>query len=421
MDVLISQWLQKQGVSDSWLQLSTNIVGVFAILFIAWLALYLVKHQLVFIAHQAASRSKNQIDDLFIEHKVLVRISSLAPSLVVLFLAPHFIIKAEILFQFMMAGAKVAICFQIAQSLSALLNIFNSVYRSSAQEKYIPLYSTIQVLKLAIYVVASILAISYVVDRSPIYLLSGLGALTAVLLLIFQDTIKGLVASIQISANRMLAPGDWVEMPNYGADGDVIEIGLNTVKVKNFDKTVTTVPTYAFTSHSFKNWRDMYNSGGRRIKRALLLDVASVRFYGPEDIEKIGDVMLIKEYLKNKKQEINHWCEAKGFNTQDKINARQLTNVGTFRAYLEAYLQSHEAINQEMTCMVRQLPVTTAGLPLELYFFSKEQVWIKYESIQADIFDHVYAMAPVFDIRLFQHPTGFDWSINKSSNAKFSE
>lgn len=412
MNVLISQWLQEQGVSQAWLQISTTVVGIIAILFIALITHYIVKNQLVFIVHQAARRSKNQVDDLFIEHKVLIRIASLAPSLVVLFLAPHFLLKAELVFQFISVAAKVAICFQVAQCMSALLNIFNSIYRASAQEKYIPLYSTIQVLKLAIYVIASILAISYIVDRSPIYLLSGLGALTAVLLLIFQDTIKGLVASIQISANRMLAPGDWVEMPNYGADGDVIEIGLNTVKVKNFDKTITTVPTYAFTSHSFKNWRDMYNSGGRRIKRALLLDVSSIRFYAPSDIEKLNDVMLIKDYLKHKKQEINLWCEAKGLNTQDAINARQLTNVGTFRAYLEAYLKSHEAVNQEMTCMVRQLPVTNAGLPLELYFFSKEQVWVRYESIQADIFDHVYAMAPVFGVRLFQHPTGFDWANN---------
>lgn len=409
MDALISQWLQAQGVTESWLESTVNAVGVISIIVIALVVHYLVKHQLVFIAHQAAKRSKNKFDDLFIQHKVLVRIASLAPSLVVLFLSPHFIANAPVLFQLLTTIAKVAICFQVAQSLSALLNIFNSIYHTSAQEKYIPLYSTIQVLKLAIYVVASILAIAYVVDKSPIYLLSGLGALTAVLLLIFQDTIKGLVASIQISANRMLAPGDWVEMPNYGADGDVIEIGLNTVKVKNFDKTVTTVPTYAFTSHSFKNWRDMYHSGGRRVKRALLVDVSSVRFYQPDDIAKLADVNLIKDYLEKKQEDINTWCNERGLTTHDRVNARQLTNIGTFRAYIEAYLKSHEQINQEMTCMVRQLSITEAGLPLELYFFSKEQVWIKYEALQADVFDHVYAMAPVFGLRLFQHPSGYDW------------
>ena len=256
---------------------------------------------------------------------------------------------------------------------------------------------------------------SLILGKSPIYLLSGLGALTAVLILVFQDTIKGFVASIQISANKMVAPGDWVELSQYGADGTVIEIGLNTVKVQNFDKTITTVPTYALVSGSFKNWRDMFHSGGRRIKRSIIIDIATIQFYNASDIEKLQAVGLLKTYLKEKKQEIAQWCIERGIADHDLVNARQLTNIGTFRAYIEAYLASHDKVNKNMTCMVRQLPASATGLPLELYFFSKEQEWVYYEKIQSDIFDHLFAMAPLFNLRIYQQPSGFDWrtSTNK--------
>jgi miniconductance mechanosensitive channel len=265
------------------------------------------------------------------------------------------------------------------------------------------------VIKLVVYLITTILAISFVLGKSPLYLLSGLGALTAVLLLVFQDTIKGLVASIQISANRMLAPGDWIEIPHYGADGDVLEIGLNTVKVQNFDNTVTTVPTYALISGSFKNWRDMFNSGGRRIKRTIIIDVASIEFSRQDDIDKQSSINLLTHYLTEKKQAITQHNDTLGINSDNQINQRQLTNIGTFRAYIEAYLQQHDKVNSQMTCMVRQLQATPSGLPLELYFFSVDQNWVNYEKIQADIFDHLYAMAPQFHLRIFQHPTGNDW------------
>ena len=304
-----------------------------------------------------------------------------------------------------------AISFQVARCLSAALNVINSLYRDKAHQRYLPLNSSIQVIKLAIYLVATILAIAFILGRSPIYLLSGLGALTAVLLLVFQDTIKGLVASIQISANRMVAPGDWVELPKYGADGDVLEIGLNTVKIQNFDRTVTTVPTYALISGSFKNWRDMFNSGGRRIKRSIIIDIGSIEFLSKEKIASLQEFALLKNYLNEKLNQLSPNGDLDSA-LNDRKNNRQLTNVGTFRAYIESYLKEHPKVHKEMTCMVRQLAATANGLPLELYFFSNDQDWVHYEGIQADIFDHLFAMAPLFDIRIYQQPSGFDWQKN---------
>ena len=409
MNELISTWLSQQGIEAQYLALATKLTGTLTILLIAALSYYLAKYQVLKVVKKVIVRTKNTWDDLLLEHNVFTRLVLLVPFIVILFLIPLALRPEEPLANLLNVIAKVAICVQVANSISAILNVIKSIYRQSAKERYIPLNSAIQVIKLAVYLVATILALSYILDKSPIYLLSGLGALTAVLLLVFQDTIKGLVASIQISANRMVAPGDWVEIPQYGADGDVIEIGLNTVKIQNFDKTVTTVPTYALISGSFKNWRDMFNSGGRRIKRTITIDISSIHFYDQVKINQLADISLISDYLKEKQQEIVDNNKAKNLVNGSALNARQLTNVGTFRAYIEAYLKQHDKVHHQLTCMVRQLAATETGLPLELYFFSNDQNWVNYEGIQADIFDHLFAMAPHFDCRIFQHPTGYDW------------
>jgi miniconductance mechanosensitive channel len=408
MSELISTWLNNQGIAQAYLAMSTLVVGCVLIFIISALGYYLAKHQVLVFIQAVVSKTKNTWDDLLLEHNVFSRFAFLIPLLLLLFLTPILLPKDALLSTFLIVFAKIAVCFQVARSIDAILNVVNNLYRHKASERYLPLNSTIQVIKLVIYLVASILAISYILDKSPIYLLSGLGALTAVLLLVFQDTIKGLVASIQISANKMLAPGDWIEIPNYGADGDVIEIGLNTVKVKNFDNTVTTVPTYALINGSFKNWRGMLNSGGRRIKRTIIIDINSISFYQSEQIEKLKEISLLKSYLQNKSDDISKSLLAENLSNEN-INSRQLTNVGTFRAYVEAYLGNHEKIHHQMTCMVRQLAATEAGLPLEIYCFSNDQNWKNYEGIQADIFDHLFAMAAIFDLRVFQHPTGHDW------------
>lgn len=399
--------LSTYGISEQWLALSLSLLGSFILFTVALISYYITKHYVLVLIQRWVLNTRNSLDDLLLEHSVFSRISALAPIVLVFILTPSFINNDTVLQAILIILAKVAICFQTARCISALLNVIKSSCLDKAQEKYLPLNATIQVLKLSVYSVATILAIALIVDRSPLYLLSGLGALTAVLLLVFQDTIKGLVASIQISANRMVAPGDWIEMPSYGADGDVVEIGLSTVKVRNFDNTITTVPTYALISHSFKNWRGMLESQGRRIKRSIVIDTNSISFYSKEQLSALHDVDLLKEYLVKKSEEINN--SLKVTSSENSANQRKLTNIGTFRAYIEHYVSSHPMIHSQMTCMVRQLAPTTSGVPLELYCFSKEQNWKQYEMIQADIFDHIFAIAPLFELRIFQHPTGHDW------------
>ncbi len=410
MNELITTWLIEQGISSRYLEMSTVAIGLIIILFFSILSYYIAKNQIFNLVHKVISRTKNTWDDAFVEHKVLTRLTSLLPFFLVLLLTPLVFPDEHLIADVLMLLAKIFLTFQVARSISAILNVSKSLYRETAKQKYLPLNAIIQVFKLVVYLVAAIIIISLILNRSPIYLLSGLGALTAVLILVFQDTIKGLVASIQISANRMVVAGDWIELPKYGADGDVIEIGLNTVKVENFDKTITTVPTYALISDSFKNWRNMYHTGARRIKRTLIIDVASIDFYSLEKVDFLTNTSLLKKYLIGKKQELDK--ENKALEQDESLNnidARQLTNIGTFRAYIEMYLNQNQNIRNDLTCMVRQLPATSSGLPLELYCFANTTDWVQYEAIQADIFDHLFAIAPHFDLRIFQHPTGFDW------------
>jgi miniconductance mechanosensitive channel len=419
MNELIKVWMVEQGINSSYVEISAISVGVFFILFSSAISYYLVKNYLLKIVTKLILKTKTTLDDALIEHKVLSRLTLLLPFILVLFLTPLVIPKDILLASLLVLIAKVLLVFQIAQSISAVLNASKSLYRESAKQRYLPLNSIVQVIKLVVYLVTAIIIVALIIDRSPIYLLSGLGALTAVLLLIFQDTIKGLVASIQISANKMVVAGDWIELPKYGADGDVIEIGLSTVKVQNFDKTITTIPTYALISDSFKNWRNMYHTGVRRIKRTLIVDIASIDFYSLEKIDFLVNTNLLKSYLTDKKKQLAEDHKSIDSNiiqeeALTQINMRQLTNIGTFRAYIEMYLNQNSHVRDDLTCMVRQLPATASGLPLEIYCFANTTDWIAYETIQADIFDHLFAIAPHFDIRIFQHPSGFDWQYSVS-------
>lgn len=410
MNELITTWLLEQGVSDEYLEASIIATGLFIISFASLVSYYIAKNQILKIAHKLIVKTKNTWDDALIEHNVLTRLTLLLPFIFILFLTPLIFPNKLLLADLLVLLTKIFLTFQAARSISAVLNVSKSLYGETAKQKYLPLNAIIQVIKLVVYLVATIIVISLILDRSPIYLLSGLGALTAVLILVFQDTIKGLVASIQISANKMVVAGDWIELPKYGADGDVIEIGLNTVKVQNFDKTITTVPTYALISDSFKNWRNMYHTGARRIKRTLIIDIASIDFYSLEKVDFLANTNLLKTYLTDKKQQLD--IENKSLNENEsvhKVDVRQLTNIGTFRAYIEMYLNQNTNIRNDLTCMVRQLPATSSGLPLELYCFANTTDWSEYEAVQADIFDHLFAIAPQFDLRVFQHPTGFDW------------
>jgi miniconductance mechanosensitive channel len=300
------------------------------------------------------------------------------------------------------------IIFFALTSLFSLLDTTLEMLRYSLIARILPLRGICQGMKLAASILAGLLIISILIGQSPVILLSGLGAMTAVLMLIFKDPILGLVAGIQLSANRMLSVGDWLEMPKYGADGDVIDIGLTTVKVRNWDNTITTIPTYALISDSFKNWRGMSESGGRRIKRSLNLDATSVAFLSEQDLKRLHRGRLLAPYLDEKIKEIKQYNSTRNADLSSLVNGRRLTNLGTLRAYLVAYLRDHPNINQDMTLMVRHLQPGPDGVPLEIYAFTNTVKWLEYEAIQSDIFDHILAILPEFGIRVHQTPNGYD-------------
>ncbi|WP_140178532.1 mechanosensitive ion channel family protein [Providencia stuartii] len=290
----------------------------------------------------------------------------------------------------------------------SVLDILHSVLQRAAKTAHLPLRGIFQSVKLIATVLVAIMIIALLIGKSPLILLSGLGAMTAVMMLVFKDPIMGLVAGVQLSANNMVNIGDWLEMPKYGADGAVVDIGLTTVKVQNWDNTVTTIPTYALISDSFKNWKGMTESGGRRIKRSVRLDTTSIHFLGQEEIASLEKANLLEPYMDNKISEISVFNSAIPEDKATPLNQRRLTNIGTFRAYVEAYMKSHPNIHKGMTIMVRQLESDSNGLPIEIYAFTNTTAWVEYERIQSDIFDHIFSILPQFDLRVHQSPTGTD-------------
>ncbi len=305
------------------------------------------------------------------------------------------------------AGALIVL--SIAMAVSKVLDYVNELYARRPEAKSRPIKGYVQVLKIAAYCTAAILMISVLIEESPLLLLSGLGAMAAVLMLVFKDTILSLVASVQLSSNDMLRVGDWIEMPSMNADGDVVDIALHTVKVQNFDKTITTIPTHRLISDAYKNWRGMSDAGGRRIKRAMPLDQNSVRFLVEEEVESLRRFRLLDAYIAEKREEVRAWNARELAGDINPVNARRFTNIGTFRAYVIAYLKAHPKLTEKgFTLLVRQLPPTPQGLPLEIYCFTNTTNWGEYESIQADIFDHLIAILPEFGLRLFQEPSGLD-------------
>ena len=298
----------------------------------------------------------------------------------------------------------------VAMAIVKALTYANEVYERLPQSRNRPIKGYLQVLKIVVLCGAAIILISVLIDESPLLLLSGRGAITAVLLLVFKDTILSLVASVQLTTNDMLRVGDWIEMPSMNADGDVIDISLHTVKVQNFDKTITTVPTHRLVSDAFRNWRGMSESGGRRIKRSLVIDQNTVRFLDDKEVVDLKKFKMLAPYLSAKRDEITSWNANELSGDDAPVNARRLTNIGTLRAYIIAYLQWHPNIGENFTLLVRQLPPGPQGLPIEIYCFTDTTDWNTYEGIQADIFDHLLAIVPEFDLRVFQEPTGRDFA-----------
>lgn len=308
------------------------------------------------------------------------------------------------------AIAQALIVVSVAMAIVRALSYVNEVYERLPTAKNRPIKGFLQVAKILVLCGAAIVAIALLIGESPVLLLSGLGAITAVLLLVFKDTILSLVASVQLTTNDMLRVGDWIEMPSMEADGDVIDISLHTVKVQNFDKTITTIPTHRLVSDAYRNWRGMSEAGGRRIKRSLSVNQNSIRFLDDEEVVALKKFKMLKDYLSEKRAEIARWNAAELNGDDAPVNARRLTNLGTLRAYIIAYLQWHPRLQTDgFTLLVRQLPPGAQGIPIEIYCFTNTTVWAEYESIQADIFDHLLAILPEFDLTVFQEPTGRDW------------
>jgi len=404
----IHDWLLQQGFgseSASLLTMSLEIVIVFVL---AALSDVVAKRVGVRGLEALVRRTATTWDDIIVKRGVLHRLSHLAPALVVYLLAQTVLEGYEAWIIVIRRAALIYMLLMAVLAVDSALNAAADILDTSRVSRDLPVKSVVQVLKLMLYTITAIAMVSLVIGQSPVLLLSGLGAMTAVLMLIFKDPILGLVAGIQLSANRMVSRGDWIEMPKYGADGDVLEVALTTVKVQNWEKTITTIPTYALITESFKNWRGMSESGGRRIKRALNIDIASISFCDREMLKRFSKIQYITEYLDEKRSEITHWNEERNVDAADPLNGRRLTNVGTFRAYVVAYLRHHPMIRQDMTFLVRQLAPTTQGLPIEIYVFSNDQEWANYEDIQADIFDHILAIAPAFDLRVYQAPSSGD-------------
>jgi len=354
-----------------------------------------------------AERTKTQVDDILVKQLRPGRIAWLAP-LILIYIFAYLIPAYQNVIE---KGSLFLILWLSALTINTLLDALNLIHESSSSFRGMSIQSYLDIVKLVVLMAAIILSISLFTGETPIVLLTGLGALTAVLLLIFRDTILSFVTSIQISAQDLIKEGDWIEVPSFGADGDVIDMTLHTIKVQNWDKTISIIPTYKFSEVAYKNWRGMQESGGRRIKRAIYIDLGSIRFCNAAMIERFRKVDILRDYLDNRLAGIERENREKGIEMDSPLDGRQLTNLGTFRAYIEAYLHNHKDIHQEgLTFLVRQLAPGATGVPIEIYVFTKTTEWVRYEKIQSDIFDHLLASAPAFDLRVFQEPTGMDFA-----------
>lgn len=385
------------------------------LIFAAWLSNWIVKRILVRGLYRLLRHTR---DGELQDFGIIKRLSNIVPALVLslgVTTVPGLPEAAVTVVQNVCGGF---IVLTIALALGAVLDIINVVYQRRPDARLHPIKGYLQVVKIVIYAIATILIIATLIDRSPLILLSGLGAMAAVLMLIFQDTLLSLVASVQITSNDLIRVGDWVEMPQLNADGDVIDIALHTVKVQNWDKTVTTIPTYKLFSESYRNWRQMFESGGRRIKRTLSIDASSVRFLTPSEVDSLSRFALLRDYLNEKKEDLERSNQELSRAGMDAVNYRRLTNLGTFRAYCMAYIKRHAEIHQDMIQMVRMMEPTAEGIPVEVYCFTNKTAWVDHERIQGDIFDHFLAVLPEIGLRLFQSPTGQDLSLGLSLAAE---
>jgi miniconductance mechanosensitive channel len=404
---LLKQFLIDNNVNEELANVVSYSIVTAAIIILCVVANFVTKKIVLRLITLLVTRNRYTWDDKILERKVFQKLSHIVPAIIIYY-GSNVYADYPLLQQFIVKGSNIYILGVVLASINAFMNALHDIYLSFEVSKTRPIKGYIQVLKIIIFFIGAILIIATLVGQNPLILLGGLGALSAVLMLIFQNSILGLVAGVQLSANDMVRVGDWIEMPKHNADGQVIEITLTTVKVQNWDKTISMIPSSAFINDSFKNWRGMQESGGRRIKRAIYIDVSSIQFCTPEMLEKFKKIQYLREYIENKEKEIEEYNRLHGVDPSSIVNGRRLTNIGTYRIYIQNYIQNHPRIHKDLITMVRQLAPGEYGLPLEIYAFTNDTRWVVYEAIQSDIFDHILAVAPEFGLRVFQNPTGHD-------------
>ncbi len=405
----IKDWMTRNGFSAQHSEMVRDITDFVIALVIIITIYYVLRFIILGVIRKIVRRSDTTWDDALYNNKVFSRALLLVPGLMLVAALPFTLNEFPVWMGRLLLFTQIYIVAIIISLLNAFINSIYDIYQGFEVSKSKPIKGYLQVFKIVLFVIGGIFVISMLIGRSPLYLLTGLGAFSAVLLLIFKDPILGLVGGIQMSVNDMVRPGDWIVMDKSGADGMVTDISLTTVKVQNWDKTITTIPTYSLVSESFVNWRGMEESGGRRIKRSINIDMNSVKFTSPEQLEKLKKIKLVNTYLREKEKELALYNEKNKIDDEVLVNGRRQTNLGVFRAYITAYLKSNENISQDMTFLVRQLQPGASGIPIEIYVFSKVQAWALYEDIQSDIFDHLLATVPEFGLQVFQNPSGADF------------
>jgi miniconductance mechanosensitive channel len=406
---MIHDWLIGIGFDENSAMLMKGVIIVLGIFILSYIVFLIARRIIVQVLHEIAKRTETTWDDIMVERRVFHRLAYLAPAILIHSLMPSMMVNYETWTLLLQGALKIYMVLIIIIVLDAFFSSMIEIYQNYEISKFKPIKGYIQIMKIIIYLISGIIIISILINKSPVYLLTGLGAISAVLMLIFKDTLLGFVASIQLSSNDMLRPGDWITINKFGADGTVVDINLTTVKIENFDKTITTVPTYSMISDAFQNWRGMQESGVRRIKRSIIINMNSVKFCTPEMLEAFKKIQLINDYITDTQVILE---ENNAFNNIDDsivVNGRRQTNLGVFRAYLQAYLNDNENLSKENTIIVRQLQPTEKGLPIEIYAFSNILEWDKYEDLISNIFDHIFAVVPQFELQIFQNPSGSDF------------
>lgn len=397
------------GFTDDWAKFLNMLTLLTILCVIIYISDVLARIVMVKTFTNFAASTKTEFDDFLVSHKAPRNIAHLVPLFITIKVFPLVFTDYPKIEAFLVVLLKVYGILLTIWIVRSILRTLESYFKTVPRLRDKPIDSYIQVVMLFVWIIGVASSLAVLINLSFLSFFTTIGAASAVLLLIFKDTILGFVASIQVAINDTLRIGDWITMDKYGADGDVIEINLSTVQVQNFDKTITTIPTYAIISESFKNWRGMQTSGGRRIKRSILIKSKSIHFLSDEEIENLKKIQLITKYLEDKQEELAEYNRINNIDQSTLVNGRNLTNLGVFRIYLLTYIEGHPGIHKDMSLMVRQLQPTSQGIPLEIYAFSNDIRWVNYESIMSDIFDHIFSSINYFDLELFElTPTIFE-------------